>query len=116
MIRKAIYYITHWETWHWFAKYIFIGPVWLLYCIKARSFWFFTPSNPTITFGGFTGERKSEIYKQLPDNTYPKSIYVSPSSPLSEVERLIEASDISFPMAVKPDVGMMGFMFRRVDS
>ncbi len=58
MLSKFIYYIAHWEVWHWFAKYIIIGPAWLWYCLKARSFWFFTPANPTITFGGFVGESR----------------------------------------------------------
>ena len=116
MVRKAIYYITHWETWHWFAKYIVIGPVWLWLCLKARSFWFFTASNPTITFGGFTGESKSEIYKQLPLNTYPASICVSPSLSLTEISSRIDSAGLSFPLAVKPDIGMMGFMFRKVET
>ena len=116
MVSKTIYYITHWETWHWFAKYIFIGPVWLWHCLRSGSFWFFTPSNPTITFGGFIGETKREIYRQLPPATYPKSIYISPSVTFSEVENLVEENGFTFPIAAKPDVGMMGFMFRRIET
>ena len=116
MVNKTIYYITHWETWHWFAKYIFIGPVWLWHCLRSGSFWFFTPSNPTITFGGFTGETKNEIYRQLPPSTYPKSICIPPFIAFAEVEVLIEENGFSFPIVVKPDVGMMGFMFRRIDT
>src|SRR5688572_4107444 len=116
MVRKTIYYITHWETWHWFAKYIVLGPVWLWLCVKARSFWFFTPSNPTITFGGFMGETKSEIYKQLPGDTYPATICLSPSVGFNDIKKWIISSELSFPLAVKPNVGMMGFMFRKVES
>jgi hypothetical protein len=37
-----------------------IAPVWGWYCLKVKSVWFFTPSNPTIAFGGFEGETKKK--------------------------------------------------------
>jgi len=116
MIRKAVYYITHWETWHWFAKYIIIGPAWVWLCLKARSLWFFTPSNPGIVFGGFLGETKSEVYNKLPPGSYPRSIFIDPRQPLHEIERAIAGSGLKYPVAVKPNVGMMGLMFRKVES
>jgi hypothetical protein len=116
MIRKAYRYLLHWENWHWFAKYIVIGPAWLWFCIKAKSFWFFTSSNPTITFGGFTGETKSEIYRQLPASSYPKTLCVAPYYTIPRLMRKMERCQLTFPVAVKPDAGMMGFMFRKIDS
>lgn len=116
MWRKIIYYLTHWEEWHWFAKYIIIGPAWVWLCIKSRSLWFFTSSNPGITFGGFQGETKSQTYKQLPPGTYPKSIYIDPQLSFEQVEERVASNDFRFPVVVKPDVGMMGLMFRKVES
>lgn len=115
-IKKLIFKLTHWESWHHHVKYIPLAPVWLWYCLKARSFWFFTASNPSITFGGFEGESKQEIYEQLPNGSYPKSAYVSPKSDFLAVEQLIEERGFSFPFVVKPNVGMMGFMFRKISS
>lgn len=115
-ISKIIYRITHWETWHYLAKYIPLSPAWLWYCMRAGSWWFFTPSNPTLTFGGFEGENKKEMYDQLPPHSYPKSIYISPSLSFCEAARLIDSSGFVYPFAVKPDVGMMGFMFRKINN
>ncbi len=115
-IKKFIYRLTHWETWHYLAKYIPIMPVWFWYCLRARSFWFFMPSNPTLTFGGFEGEAKKEMFDQLPPYSYPKSLYINPSTDFSEIEKLVELKKFDFPLAVKPNVGMMGFMFRKIDS
>lgn len=106
----------HWETWHYLLKYVPIMPVWLWYCIKARSFWFFTPSNPTLTFGGFEGESKMEMYAQLPFGTYPRSILMQDKAPWDEVKKILADKQVDFPCAVKPDVGMMGFMFRKMES
>lgn len=114
--KKALFTLMHWEKWHYHVKYIPLYPVWLLYCVKARSAWFFTASNPTLTFGGFEGESKKEMYEQLPIACYPKTIYISPSFSFVEVEKLFYENDFEYPAAVKPDVGMMGFMFRKIDD
>lgn len=114
-LKKVFFKLTHWETWPYRVKYIPLIPAWLWYCLRSGSWWFFTSSNPSLTFGGFEGERKSEMYDQLPPGSYPKSIYIKPFIPYDEVESLI-AAGYQFPFAVKPDIGTMGFMFRKIDS
>lgn len=116
MFRKAFYYISHWESWHWFAKYVLMGPIWLWYCFRAKSMWFFSSSNPGITFSGYVGETKEEVYKLLPPGTYPDSIFITPSFSLTEVVRLMDEKGLTFPVAAKAASGIMGFMFRRIDS
>jgi hypothetical protein len=106
--------IYKWETWHYLVKYIPIMPAWLWYCVRSRSFWFFTSSNPTLTFGGFEGESKKEMYDQLPPGTYPKTILIRHGITLNEAENIVAANNFAYPFAVKPDVGMMGFMFRTI--
>ncbi len=114
-IKDFFYRLKHWETWHYLAKYIPIMPVWLWYCLRARSLWFFTPSNPTITFGGFEGETKKEMYDQLPPGTFPKSVYIKPGSSFQSVEERVKYNGLSYPFAVKPNAGMMGLMFRKIN-
>jgi hypothetical protein len=111
---KILFNLLHWESWHYHLKYIPIAPVWLWYCVKAKSLWFFTASNPTITFGGFEGEGKQEIYEQLPQNSYPKSIYIKANLELAKLESLIIENEFNYPFVVKPDVGLMGYMFRKI--
>ena len=113
-LKKVWFKITHWETWHYAAKYIPIAPVWGWHCLRARSFWFFTSSNPTLTFGGFHGETKREMYEQLPPGSYPYSIYIKHDTPFVKVETQLSKSILKYPFAVKPDAGMMGFMFRKI--
>lgn len=108
--------LTRWESWHYHIKYIPIAPVWLWYCIKARSLWFFTASNPTITFGGFEGEGKFEIYQQLPTGSYPESLYIMPGTSIEKLQQIITENNFNYPFIVKPDVGLMGYMFRKISS
>ncbi len=89
-------------------------PFWILHCIRARSCWFFTAANPTLTFGGYEGENKMEMYKRLPEGTYPRTRYICTTASDTEVEA--QAMCFNFPVAVKPDVGRMGLMFRKIHS
>ena len=113
-LKKQLYQITHWETWHYLAKYIPLAPVWGWYCMRAGSVWFFTPSNPGLSFGGFEGETKREMYEQLPPGSYPESVYVACNGSFEMVEDQLKQSTLEYPFAVKPDAGMMGFMFRKI--
>lgn len=110
------YRITHWETWNPLLKYLPLGPTWLWYCIRSGNLWFFTPSNPTLTFGGFEGEGKKEMYDQLPPGSYPKSIYITHSDSLQEAKKKVAEGGFAYPFAVKPDVGMSGYMFRVMEN
>lgn len=61
------------------------------------------------------GEGKREMYDQLPEGTYPKTIYIHPS--LTEAELTSQVlSALTYPFVVKPDVGMKGLWFERIDS
>lgn len=107
---------TNWELWPFWMRYINITPMWLWYCLKARSPWFFTASNPTISFGGFEGESKSEMYEQLPPGSFPKTVYIRPGIAFEEVKDAVEKNGFTYPFIVKPDVGMSGILFRKIKN
>jgi hypothetical protein len=108
--------LSNWELWPFFLRYILISPVWVWYCIRSGSPWFFTSSNPNITFGGFDGEDKREMYDLLPEGTYPKTLYVQPGIPFTRLQEMICEKQFAFPFIVKPDVGMKGLLFRKIDN
>lgn len=107
---------SNWELWPFWMRYFLITPKWLTYCLRSGSFWFFTPSNPTLTFGGFEGEGKHEMYAQLPPGTYPKTTYIKPYITFEEVKCHIENAGFRYPFIVKPDVGMSGILFRKIEK
>jgi hypothetical protein len=115
MLKNVFRRLTNWELWPFNVLYFPISVVWLWYMIRSRAVWFFTPSNPTISFGGFEGEGKKEIYEQLPAHLIPRTIYIEPSMSLAHVESLLDDAKISYPFVVKPDVGMKGILFRKID-
>jgi hypothetical protein len=93
-----------------------ISPAWLWFCLRARSLWFFSASNPAISFGGYVGERKEDVYNLMPKGVWPNSIFIKPDMSITEIVRGMDTASLHFPVAVKPASGLMGFMFRKVDS
>lgn len=115
-IKKFFEKLYNWELWKFNVLYAPIAPVWLWYCIKSRSFCFFTPSNPKITFGGFEGEGKREMYELLPPEIIPLTTYINCHSPIDVVLKQVKDSGLRFPFIVKPDVGMKGILFRVIEN
>src|SRR5437764_10851479 len=108
--------LTNWELWPFTLIYAPLGPLWLWYAIKAKSFWWFTPANPTLTFSGFEGEGKQEMYDLLPEGSFPKTIYLQPQIAFEKVKKLIAENGFTYPLVVKPQSGLKGLLFRKVDS
>ncbi|MEP6583305.1 MAG: hypothetical protein ABJA90_03520 [Ginsengibacter sp.] len=112
MIQK----IKNWERWPFKILYAPIAPVWLWYIIRSRAVWFFTPSNPRLTFGGMEGEPKKEMHDLLPAHLCPPFFNVRPSDDFKKVLNNIAEKEIHFPLIVKPEVGGQGILFRKIDS
>jgi len=108
--------ISNWEHWPASVLYIPMLFVWLWYALKARSLWFFTSSNPTIPFGGYEGETKTDIYAQMPPDVYPKTILVKPADSFEGLKKRMDEAGFQYPFIVKPDVGRKGLLFRKIDS
>ena len=108
--------ITQWELWPFYLIYTPLGFVWIYYAIKAKAFWFFSPVNPTLEFGGFEGETKSEMYAQLPDEYKPKTLLINNEDNIESILEATANEGFSYPFIVKPNIGMQGILFRKIDN
>ncbi len=108
--------ISDWEHWPFKILYAPISPVWLWYIIRSGAVWFFTPSNPKLTFGGMEGEPKKEMHDLLPHQFAPATFNVLPSDDFEAVKKKLEQYKIDFPLIVKPEVGGQGILFRKIDT
>lgn len=108
--------VFNWEFWPFHVVYSPIYPVWLWYCLKARSFFFFAAANPRIKNGGFLMESKTDIYNLLPPQHTPITLSFSADTPLREVLEKITEKRIPYPLVVKPDIGMQGKAVIKVNS
>ncbi len=113
---KLIKKIKNWEQWPFKILYTPIAPVWLWYIIRSGAVWFFTPSNPRLTFGGMEGEPKKEMHDLLPEHLCPAFFNVAPSEDFSSILNRLQEFKISFPLIVKPEIGGQGILFRKIDT
>lgn len=111
-MKKFFQKLFNWERWSYDAIYLPIDIFWLWFAIKARSFWYFTPVNPTLIFSGFEGGSKKEMYDQLPKWSYPTTVYGNPDESVEIVNEEMKEVGLKFPVVVKPDTGMGGVLFR----
>ncbi|MBN9349140.1 MAG: hypothetical protein J0H55_00510 [Chitinophagaceae bacterium] len=113
---RLIKKITNWEQWPFQILYAPLAPVWLYYIIRSGSVWFFTPSNPKITFGGMEGEPKKEMHELLPATFCPEHFNVKPGQTVSRILQSMKEHGLSFPVIVKPEVGEKGILVRKIDN
>ena len=94
--------LLHWEFWPFHAVYTPIYLYWVWLCIRARSFFFFNTSNPTIKNGGFLLESKKEIYDLIPPQFYPKTILIKANTSFTDIKETVEKFQLKFPLIGKP--------------
>lgn len=115
-VKKLYKKITNWEAWPFALLYSPISVFWVWYMIKSRAVWFFTPSNPKITFGGLEGEPKKEMYDLLPKSLYPATCNILPGEPIETIRQKLHDNGITYPFIVKPEVGWQGVLMRKIDN
>ncbi|HSZ85452.1 MAG TPA: NRDE family protein [Puia sp.] len=106
--KKLLIKILNREYWPHNVIYTPIYFYWLLLSIKARSFFFFSASNPKIKNGGFLMESKKEIYDDMPAKFYPKTIFCKTEMSVNVLKKIITQNNIGFPFIAKPDIGLRG--------
>ena len=120
MIKKILHRpffikLLHWEYWPFAIVYAPVLPYWFWLCLRARSFFFFNMSNPSISNGGLLMESKKEIYDLIPAAWYPRTLLFNKD----RVEKMIETvrgSGLRFPLIAKPDIGMKGLAVKKVND
>ncbi len=100
--------LLHWEYWNFHIIYLPLYPVFIFFCLRARSFFFFSAANPSIKNGGYLGESKKDLFELLPSHLQPATrFFKMGSDPLEVLEKLL-SDGFRFPLVGKPDIGGRG--------
>jgi hypothetical protein len=108
--------LFHWEYWSFGAIYTPIYPIFILLCLRARSFFFFAAANPGIRNGGFLGESKKEIFDLIPPLLQPRTIFFPHGTESAKVQEMLQEKGFKFPMIGKPDIGARGRGIKKLDD
>ncbi len=108
--------LRHWEYWPFGILQfpVFIYYLWL--SLRARSFFFFSASNPGIEMGGMLGESKFLILQKIPTVYTAKTIFIQRASTFPDVLAKMNNAGLSFPVIFKPDLGERGYGVKRIDT
>jgi len=107
--RRKYIKTVHWEYWPMWLVYL---PAFFYYCllaVKARSFFFFSASNPSIETGGMFFESKWDIFSLIPKQYYPATILVTGQEPIDGILNKMQSAGLKFPVVAKPDRGERGW-------
>ncbi|HKP31790.1 MAG TPA: hypothetical protein VJT83_03660 [Chitinophagaceae bacterium] len=108
--------LLHWEYWSFHAVYLLIYPIWFFLCLRARSFFFFSASNPTFENGGFLMESKMKIYEILPPEFHPKTILIKPDENENSIRSKVRQNNFAYPLIAKPDIGGKGRGVKKIKT
>lgn len=113
MLKRLLYHpffirLLHWEYWPFHVVYVLTYPVFLWYCLMARSFFFYAAANPTIENGGFLMESKKKVYDLLPESVRPITLYYEAGTDFQMICDEIKEHQLQYPLIVKPDIGCKG--------
>jgi hypothetical protein len=100
--------LLHWEYWSFGAVYGWLYPIWVFLSIRARSFFFFAASNPSIQNGGFLCESKKDIHAIMQPHLFPPTIHFTAGTASGEVIKRLRESGFTYPLIGKPDTGGRG--------
>ncbi|UPK68458.1 NRDE family protein [Chitinophaga filiformis] len=115
-LKKIKIRITNWEYWPAYILYGPLYPYWLWLSFKARSLYFFSTANPGIEYSGFVQEKKSDIYKLIPQQYYPRTLLFQAGEPLTTLINALKSAGMRFPLIAKPDVGQKGMQVKLLRS
>jgi hypothetical protein len=108
--------LTHWEYWPFELVYLPVVFYYFWLSLKAKSFFFFSASNPSIETGGMLGESKFSILKNIPEEVKAFTLFFRKDTAASKIIPAIQENDLSYPIIAKPDVGERGTMVEKINN
>ncbi len=104
---------TQWEFWPFWAVYPPVIAYVLFKGVKHRRLALFTAVNPAMPMGGFVEESKADILRGLAGagDVIGRWILLAPApleSRLAQFEAFLSDQQLTYPIALKPDIGQRG--------
>jgi hypothetical protein len=108
--------LKSWEYWPFSIVYLPVFVYWLWLSLKARSFFFFSASNPSIESGGMLGESKMDILNLIDDKHKPVTVFIKRTWDNRTVTAQFINTNLDFPIIAKPNVGERGWGVEKIET
>lgn len=116
IMRRFYIKLFSWEYWPIWVVYFPTGFYFTFLSLKARSFFFFSASNPTIETGGMFFESKWKIFQLIPKEYYPTTLLITETDNVISIRTKLQQAAILFPLIAKPDRGGRGWCVKKINS
>lgn len=115
-MRRTIIRITNWEYWPQWVVYLPLSIYYLYLSFKAKSFFFFSATNPGIQTGGMFFESKWDVFHLIPHHLFPPTLLIQTNDATEAVLKRIVEEKIGFPLIAKPDRGERGWNVQKITN
>jgi D-alanine-D-alanine ligase-like ATP-grasp enzyme len=116
---KLPFFLSKWLHFEFWPFWIFYFPVYgygLYLAIKARSFSYFTATNPSMKFGGAFGMDKMKMLEFIDNKYIPKGFLSKKGEAGASICEKIKEHKFNFPIVCKPNVGERGIGVEKIDN
>lgn len=115
-LRSFFIKLLSWEYWPMWLVYFPVSFYYIYLALKARSFFFFSASNPSIETGGMFFESKWSIFQLIPKKYFPTTVLVNKEDGIDIISEKMMETGIEFPVIAKPDRGERGWCVQKIAS
>lgn len=115
-MRRFIIKLTNWEYWPQWVVYMPLGIYYLYLAARARSFFFFSATNPGIETGGMFFESKWDVLQIIPQHLYPSTILVKEHHTTEQIKANMALCGLCYPLIGKPDRGERGWGVQKINN
>ncbi len=106
----------NWEFWPFRLFYLPVFAYTVYLCLRARSLFFYSATNPGIEYGGLFGESKFKLLEKISSRYCPEMMYVLPFYSIKKIRDLMNKANLEFPCIAKPDVGERGHGVKLIEN
>ncbi|MBL0049458.1 MAG: hypothetical protein IPP32_15330 [Bacteroidetes bacterium] len=115
-MRRFLIKLFSWEYWPMWLVYLPVSFYYFYLAGRAKSFFFFSASNPSIETGGMFFESKWKIFQLIPLQYLPSTLLVCENDTVEKIERNLQSAAMNFPLIAKPNRGERGWGVRKLNS
>lgn len=116
---KLPFYLSKWFHFEFWPFWIFYFPVYgygVYLALKARSFSYFTATNPSMKFGGAFGMDKMKMLAFIDNKYIPKGFLSVHGEDDESIYERMKKYEFNFPIVCKPNVGERGIGVEKIDN
>ncbi len=100
---------------YWISKQFLYHSIYryIVNSVRFKSPVFFSLCNPGIDLSGFLSDKKTDIYQMLPQRYVPRTAVIRS---VKDMDDFMDHEGISFPVILKPNVGLKGHKVYKIDN